>query len=135
MKLKFLLPIFAILLFSCSSENEKADDSILGIWKITKAFQGNQTATDEVALIGCENYWRYAFGADYFFNEASLTSEIPCELVAENTYRWSETAVNTYECRRVSDNELRFSATIYDGTMTMYRPDIDTTYLLRHATN
>ncbi len=135
MKHKFLISFFALLLLSCSTENEKADNSVLGIWKITKAFQGNQTATDERALVGCEQFWRYAFGTDYFFNEAALTAEVPCQLLAENTYRWSETAVNAYECRRVSDNELRFTAIIYNGIMTMYRPDIDTTFLLRHTTN
>ncbi|AWI25757.1 hypothetical protein [Flavobacterium pallidum] len=135
MKLKFILPIIAILLFSCSSENEKADDSILGIWKITKAFQGNQSTTNEAALTGCENNWRYAFGTDNFYNEASLSAEIPCDLVSENAYKWAETGTNTYECRRISDNELYFSATIENGTMTLYRPGINRTYQLKHATN
>jgi hypothetical protein len=135
MKYKLIIPFLLVLLFSCTTENETADDSVLGIWKITKAFQGNQSETNESGLIGCETSWRYSFGADYYFNELSLAAEGTCPLATENAYKWAETALNTYECRRTSDNELYFTTTIENGTMTMFRPDIDTTYLLKHTTD
>ncbi|AWA29866.1 hypothetical protein HYN48_07115 [Flavobacterium magnum] len=134
MKLKFLLPLAILSLCACSSENEKADDSVLGIWKNTAAFDGNQSTTPGTAMDICENNIRLAFGADYFYNE-SLASEVPCDIVTENTYEWSETGPNAYECRHSGDNTLYFTATIMDGTMTLYRPDLDKTYLLRHTAN
>ncbi|WP_298156928.1 hypothetical protein [Flavobacterium sp.] len=135
MKIKFLFPFLFLFFFACSTENEKSDDSILGIWKNTKAYDGNTAGNNPVALTVCENSLRLAFGVDYFYNESSVSADVPCPLTTENTYVWSETATNTFECRRAGDNTLYFTASIENGVMTLFRPDLNRTYQLKHSTN